>query len=184
MRLDSKRPQRRIGRYTLTVCIITGKKRKRRCSSQGLDGYQLSVPSYHNSCCESPLLTDKPELTKAKNFFSTQFVHTTTGGDVQVSARAWLLAAIAVPLTLLTIGMWWIWVQYTNGSLPSISRDHSLSKLQQQNKFWSTLLSKKKQRPSDIECGIASDQSEILQRRFCDSGVGTWSTIATPVKSG
>jgi hypothetical protein len=56
-------------------------------------------------------------LRKVKNFFSTQFVHTSESGDMHVSAEAWLLAAIAVPLTIVTILAWWLW-SYGQFSFP------------------------------------------------------------------
>ncbi|KAF2796751.1 hypothetical protein K505DRAFT_189315, partial [Melanomma pulvis-pyrius CBS 109.77] len=42
-------------------------------------------------------------VTVVTNFFSTQFVRTTDSGSLQVSTGAWILAAIAIPLTILTI---------------------------------------------------------------------------------
>ncbi|KAF2465827.1 uncharacterized protein BDR25DRAFT_83267 [Lindgomyces ingoldianus] len=49
-------------------------------------------------------------VTVVTGFFSTQFVNTTDGQSMQVSRSAWLLAAISIPLTVLTIATWWSWV--------------------------------------------------------------------------
>jgi hypothetical protein len=50
-----------------------------------------------------------------QNFFSTQFVQTNEQGVMQVSRHAWLLAAIAIPLTVLTLFAWWLWA---HGTIP------------------------------------------------------------------
>ncbi len=50
----------------------------------------------------------------AQNFFSTNFVHQEQHGDsyqVAVSSNAWLFAAIAVPLTVFTQAVWWVWAR-------------------------------------------------------------------------
>jgi len=45
-----------------------------------------------------------------QSFFSTQFVQTNANGVMHVSANAWVLAAVSVPLTIVTVATWWLWV--------------------------------------------------------------------------
>src|SRR5215470_9651291 len=52
-----------------------------------------------------------------KNFFSTQFVSTDSSGDMRISRKVWLLAAIAIPLTVATFVTWGIWVHCGLGVL-------------------------------------------------------------------
>ena len=55
-------------------------------------------------------------LTLLQNFFSTQFVGQEQGvggsNKVIVSSNAWLFAAVSVPLTLVTLAVWWLWVRF------------------------------------------------------------------------
>lgn len=51
--------------------------------------------------------------TIVANFFSTQFVQTNDSGHMKLNGNAWLLAAISVPLTILTLAIWAIWVYFT-----------------------------------------------------------------------
>lgn len=53
------------------------------------------------------VLAERVKLIPMQSFFSTQFVRLTESGKMEVSATAWLLAAVAIPLTLLTILSWW-----------------------------------------------------------------------------
>ena len=39
-------------------------------------------------------------------------MHTNDSGEMHISQHAWLLAAIAVPLTIATIAIWWTWVYF------------------------------------------------------------------------
>lgn len=57
-----------------------------------------------------------------KNFFSTQFVQSSDTGNMEVSGEAWLLAALAIPLTALTFGIWQAWVRFTNPPLADARR--------------------------------------------------------------
>ncbi|KAF2135486.1 uncharacterized protein K452DRAFT_239282, partial [Aplosporella prunicola CBS 121167] len=50
--------------------------------------------------------------TFVANIFSTEFVRTDDNGHVVASANSWLLAAIALPLTFLTVVTWWLCVRY------------------------------------------------------------------------
>ena len=55
-------------------------------------------------------------LTLPQNFFSTQFVSQEQGAGgsskVIVLSNAWLFAAVSVPLTLITLAVWWLWVKF------------------------------------------------------------------------
>ena len=102
---------------------------------------------------------------------------------MNIAHNAWLLAAIAVPLTIVTIGLWACWVHFTKvvpppvsdhpNTLPSILRRRQSSfksMLSSRRKtipgtpksqgsstfdsFKSIFLFKKKQRAEDIECGV------------------------------
>ena len=55
-------------------------------------------------------LNNRRGLILYQNFFSTEFVQTSDSGHMQVSTSAWLLAVISLPLTVLTIGCWRLWV--------------------------------------------------------------------------
>jgi len=48
--------------------------------------------------------------TIVANFFSTQFVQTSASGHMTLLANSWILAAVSVPLTAVTIMLWWFWV--------------------------------------------------------------------------
>ncbi|KAJ9300347.1 hypothetical protein DTO271G3_2464 [Paecilomyces variotii] len=48
--------------------------------------------------------------TVVANFFSTTFVNTNNDGKMHVSTDTWILAAISVPLTFLTVVLWWLFV--------------------------------------------------------------------------
>ena len=65
-------------------------------------------------------------FTNFQSFFSTQFVsqqQASGGGTILViAANAWLFAAIAVPLTLGTLGTWWVWVRFQRRSHSSRAR--------------------------------------------------------------
>lgn len=102
--------------------------------------------------------------TIVANFFSTQFVHTSNEtGAMSVAPNAWLLAAIAVPLTVLTIGLWYGWVYFTRDS-PIVDRLHpGVVTLQKQNSFKTIVSSRKKRtgREGDLEMGIQTPTSSF-----------------------
>ncbi|KAL2074323.1 hypothetical protein VTL71DRAFT_8101 [Oculimacula yallundae] len=58
-------------------------------------------------------------------FFSTQFVHQSADGkSLMVTRNAWILAAVAFPLTIATFIIWYCWVRFPwqrwwNGAFPS-----------------------------------------------------------------
>jgi len=111
--------------------------------------------------------------TIVATFFSTTFVHTNDNGNVQVSTQAWILAAVSIPLTLLTVALWWMCV------------------------YLNTLSAKPK--PVDEEMRISEDLSKIQPSTFRGRNpsrnvvdhepsntlnmVGTWSTNATTLRS-
>ncbi|KAG8534358.1 uncharacterized protein KY384_001202 [Bacidia gigantensis] len=52
--------------------------------------------------------------TVVSNFFSSEFVTTNSRKDVNtvvLTSNAWLFAAISVPLTLVTLFIWWAWIK-------------------------------------------------------------------------
>lgn len=57
--------------------------------------------------------------TFVANFFSTEFVKADDDGEIQIGPQTWLLAVIALPLTMLTIVTWWLCVRCRTASLPS-----------------------------------------------------------------
>lgn len=67
-------------------------------------------------------------------FFSTEFVHTHSQHDgrsrIVVTREAWLLAAIAAPLTLFTLMSWWIWTRLQAPNAAEAGRRISLASLQ------------------------------------------------------
>lgn len=74
-----------------------------------------TVVSVSRSCHDNPPIILR-SLTLPQNFFSTQFVGQEQGAGgsnkVIVSSNAWLFAAVSVPLTLVTLAVWWLWVRF------------------------------------------------------------------------
>ena len=60
-------------------------------------------------------------LTVVSNFFSTSFVGTTpTSNHIFVTEDWWILPVLALPLTLLTLYIWWVWSKIkTENSYPA-----------------------------------------------------------------
>ncbi|KAL1970711.1 hypothetical protein VTN77DRAFT_4355 [Rasamsonia byssochlamydoides] len=112
--------------------------------------------------------------TSVINFFSTIFVHTNNQGDMQVSAQVWILVAVAIPLTGLTIALWWACVRF-GPLLRATSRQPTLEKNGMQ---WS-LSSRRQSTKTDLESGVASPQFPFWRS---PASVGTWSTTATTLK--
>ncbi|ETN41511.1 uncharacterized protein HMPREF1541_03447 [Cyphellophora europaea CBS 101466] len=48
-------------------------------------------------------------LTTVGTFFGMAFFESTAGGGFYISSKVWVFAAVSVPLTGLTLGIWWIW---------------------------------------------------------------------------
>jgi len=109
--------------------------------------------------------------TIVANFFSTQFIQTNQSGDMHVSANAWLLAAIAIPLTIITIAIWWLWAYGQFSRLFNIT--------------WKFLLfSRSGEQPErDIEAGdIKHRSTELSDWTLCESTQPTFSITASPKK--
>jgi hypothetical protein len=49
--------------------------------------------------------------TVVSNFFSTSFVGNSSNGNITVSSDWWIFAASSVPLTVLTLYIWWVWMR-------------------------------------------------------------------------
>ncbi|TVY92063.1 hypothetical protein LAWI1_G003448, partial [Lachnellula willkommii] len=113
--------------------------------------------------------------TIVANFFSTQFVQTNDSGHMTLTSNAWLLAAIAVPLTIFTVMLWWTWVHFFTQVAPAHPSPELLQRHGCQDSFRSFLsLKKKKQPPSDIETGPSSPQTPPFSpASFYDSAIGT-----------
>ncbi|OCK74722.1 hypothetical protein K432DRAFT_363217 [Lepidopterella palustris CBS 459.81] len=118
--------------------------------------------------------------TIVANFFSTQFVHTNDSGNMQISTSAWLLAAIAIPLTFLTIAIWWIWVYYKNSVSLKISQLNGPRKYSLSSSLRFLIRRRNKTASSDLESGLAHPQTtlqhhESLPVSVCRSGSMPWS---------
>ncbi|KUJ20793.1 uncharacterized protein LY89DRAFT_640613 [Mollisia scopiformis] len=120
--------------------------------------------------------------TIVANFFSTQFVQT-TDGHMNVAPNVWLLAAIAVPLTLLTILLWWTWVHFTEVKPMFNPLQPGTVTLQRQHSFRSMVSSKKsRQKQGDLEMGMSFQVPPMLPVR--GSPTSTWNSQASTVKIG
>ncbi|CZR68126.1 uncharacterized protein PAC_18025 [Phialocephala subalpina] len=121
-------------------------------------------------------------LTSGKNFFSTQLVQTQDDGYLKVSKNAWLLAEISIPLTFLTILLWWGVVHFTKVA-PIVSLEQPrVVTFQYQNNFWS-FVSKKRQRKGDLESEQSSLRTPTFHPpSFHDPTTSTRSSMATNVK--
>ncbi|TGO23821.1 hypothetical protein BPAE_0121g00220 [Botrytis paeoniae] len=132
--------------------------------------------------------------TIVANFFSTQFVQTSDSGHMTITENSWILAAISIPLTAFTIILWWAWVHLTEVKKEVMVSEKSDSG--RQDSFRSFISSRRKGlsnysisrnrlRRLDIEAGVSSHVTNMASPlSFRDSGAGTWSTIATTIKSG
>jgi len=148
-----------------------------------------------------------------KNFFSTQFVQTNDAGHMRLSNNAWLLAAIAIPLTFLTIALWGTWVYFTKVTPPSVDEEpntlpailrrrqssfksmlssrknrQSSPRIQHTHSFRSFCSFKKNQPPKDLERGPVETEKTLPLPNpppppFREAS-GTWSSTATTVKFG
>jgi hypothetical protein len=119
-----------------------------------------------------------------KNFFSTQFVQTGPDGQMRVSNKVWLLAAISVPLTLFTIMLWWFWVHFTKVEPKVDPEQPGIVTLQRAHSFRSMVSAKKKQK--DLESGLASlpqTPRSPTFRSFHTPNVLTWSSGTPTVKA-
>ena len=98
------------------------------------------------------LLQSQIISARFQNFFSTQFVHTDTDGNIQVSSSAWLLAALAIPLTAITVAIWWTWVRFFTEVKTPLTQQITITRIKRTDSFWS-VFSKRKRQGSDLEAG-------------------------------
>ncbi|PGH16149.1 hypothetical protein AJ79_01916 [Helicocarpus griseus UAMH5409] len=110
------------------------------------------------------------------NFFSTEFVSSQGGDKLKVSTQAWILAAVSIPFTVITVTLWWLCVRRKN-SFPRAFSQPSISRTSIGLSFLSSISRKKNPIPRDPECG---EQSPTFTQDFA---VGTLST-ATTLKHG
>ena len=180
---------------------IPGEKYKRRSCSKGLDNHRSYISTYHNSRREHNFSSKHGALSNnSKSFFSTQFVHTNNMGNMAISANAWLLAAIAVPLTIITIATWWTWTHCKISVRPKVFRQFRLSNF----KFPKTRIPREKfplkqrlentemRQLENMECGMSPRigisqqstmcQSEMSPQTLSDSRQGTWRTLLSPME--
>ncbi|KAE9377376.1 hypothetical protein N431DRAFT_194425 [Stipitochalara longipes BDJ] len=116
--------------------------------------------------------------TIVANFFSTQFVQTSSDGQMRVSNKVWLLAAISVPLTFFTILLWWSWVRFTKLEPAVDPEQPGIVTLQRAHSFRSIVSTKKKQK--DLENGLASPRTPSFRHA---RAAPTWASNATTVKA-
>jgi hypothetical protein len=117
-------------------------------------------------------------MNPLKNFFSTQFVQTTSDGQMRVSNKVWLLAAISVPLTFFTILLWWGWVHFTKLEPAVDPEQPGIVTLQRAHSFRSIVSTKKKQR--DLESGLTSPKAPTFRHA---TTAPTWASDATTIKA-
>jgi hypothetical protein len=115
-----------------------------------------------------------------QNFFSTQFVHTDDNGKLQVSPDAWLLAAIAVPLTAITLLLWLGWVYYTRMATDSMLQPSVRSRIRHRVTLRS-FRSWRKASATDLEGGTFSKASEKLKSLSLEKSF--WSAPSSGKKS-
>ncbi|KAG9233395.1 hypothetical protein BJ875DRAFT_464248 [Amylocarpus encephaloides] len=121
--------------------------------------------------------------TIVANFFSTEFVQTNPAGHMTLSKNFWLLFAIAIPLTLVTILLWWGWVHLTSG--PDLSPSPPP---EYQRQFSFRIMGRKSglEKEKDLEAGKGVGLGLVspitLQGRE-ETGL-TWDSSATTIKDG
>lgn len=121
-------------------------------------------------------------------------MQTSDSGHMKITENSWILAAISVPLTALTIILWWAWVYLTEAKKEVLVSKKSDSGRQdsfrsfissRKKSFRSYSISRHRLRKLDVEAGIASHVTSMAPPpSFRDSGTGTWSSTATTIKSG
>jgi hypothetical protein len=89
----------------------TGEKYPGYSGSEDTDSHNSHIFA-NDYCCSNIEVSEGQfhQLTVLQNFFSTQFVQTSDDGHMKLTGNAWLLPAISVPLTLLTLALWAFWV--------------------------------------------------------------------------
>ncbi|KAF4626596.1 hypothetical protein G7Y89_g11562 [Cudoniella acicularis] len=124
--------------------------------------------------------------TIVANFFSTQFVQKGDNGQMQVADNVWLLAAISIPLTVLTIVIWWFWVSFTKIEPPPADEHtvsvehHAYPKILRRGSTLRSLIPspRKKKRQNDEESG------QVKTPPTQPSPTSTFRSNATTVKEG
>ena len=54
--------------------------------------------------------------TFVASLFATPMFQWSATAGLQVQSHIWVYWATTIPLTLLTIGFWWVWLKFTRGS--------------------------------------------------------------------
>ncbi len=75
----------------------------------------IYLPATVVSVCKAPRQHTYYLANVTKNFFSSQFVTTQSHDNtntVELTSNAWVFAAVSVPLTILTIVIWWAWIRF------------------------------------------------------------------------
>ncbi|KAJ9273480.1 hypothetical protein DTO212C5_554 [Paecilomyces variotii] len=110
--------------------------------------------------------------TVVANFFSTTFVNTNNDGKTHVSTDAWILAAISVPLTFLTVVLWWLFVHLSTITVELPDNEAQPPRTLGKVKLLSWLLPwKPSRKSSDLETGIVPGGSlpDVLTEGVCTS---------------
>ncbi|KAG4422124.1 hypothetical protein IFR04_004751 [Cadophora malorum] len=98
--------------------------------------------------------------TIVANFFSTEFVKISDSNNMHVSTDVWLLAAISVPLTLITVVLWWAWVHFTKVEPTQSPENPRIVTLQLRN--WIRSKRAEKSKSNDIKDGIGEKDAEKI----------------------
>jgi len=127
------------------------------------------------------------QLTRPKNFFSSQFVQTDSNDEMHVSKHAWLLAAVAIPLTIVTIVIWCLWSYWKSMRILKTAWQARFPKFRCKD-VNSLHFRRRKSKPDDLESTVTLSgntvfQCEMSPRALCESGVSTWSTIVSSTKN-
>lgn len=79
-------------------------------------------------------------------------MHTNNKGDIQVSAQVWIMAAASIPLTSLTIGLWWACVHFAP---PLQANSRQCTRKNTYYGMLRSLFSRGQSTQSDLEGGMA-----------------------------
>jgi hypothetical protein len=100
-----------------------------------------------------------------------------------VSKSTWLLAAIAIPLTMFTIVIWWLWIYWKPPHM--VRRVCSVDLPEHHWKPFKSLFSRERRvKKSDIESAIkppghTARPHDFHSEGLCVPGASTWSTLET-----
>ncbi|XHG04923.1 hypothetical protein AWENTII_008178 [Aspergillus wentii] len=98
--------------------------------------------------------------TIVANFFSTEFV-SGSNGSMQISPQVWILAAVSVPLTIITVALWWLCVRFAS-PLHQRYRSDSLVGGRDRRNMWRMMSPRGIE---DIEQGFPREIAEGSPRR-------------------